>query len=210
MPAALALALALSPSMYAEPGQDLRLRCLNPGVRLVLYISSEGDPQMLGIQLLQGSNSIPKTVSSMADMRGYVTIRTAADALDFVRLRTSLATWDLSWAVDVEAEVTSATLSRRAANYGIKPDRPFPNSPGWLGVLPDRLLVRSRIAPAHVVKATDGFVVTRTLLTGDHGDDHLVTVEELVGADGAYRRRVLKTAPARLNGEFHWFFPLKE
>src|SRR5579872_1798478 len=128
-------------SMAAAPGQEVRFAGLTPGVKLVLFdVQPLVLPEFLGIHLLNGTNQKPKKVSSLNDLAGYVQVQTPRAALDFVRLRTSRSTWDLDWGGDeLECEVTSDTISKHAANYGIIPDSLAPKFEGWLGVLSERL-----------------------------------------------------------------------
>jgi hypothetical protein len=193
--------------------QEIRFHGLNPGVRLVVYDTEWGGlPESFGIKLLRAPTIPPKQIHRLADLRGSVSIRDAKDALDFVRLRTSPGTWDLGWDGGIEVEILSSSSSQRSRNYGIATDRIPAKSEGWFGVVSDRLF-REVHVPSAAVKANGAdFVVTRSILEKVQGYDEfkLRVVEEQVGPDGAYKRKVIRSASAPRNPDIFWFVPMKE
>lgn len=155
---------------------------------------------------------IRQEITRLEQLKGQVRISTSNEALSFVRLKTSPATWYL-WEGMGAMEVVSVDQINPSFCFG---DENECNSlrdgryPGMYGVVKSRSdLVALKIKPTEVKVTKNGFEIHRTLITQVKrwGDSYLQEVTESVGYDGSYsiHRGKLRKAPD--TDSIKWFFP---
>lgn len=149
--------------------------------------------------------------TSLKELRGKVSIRTAEEALAFCRLTTSPKTWYL---FDEEGlEVVSREQIDVGFCFGDERECEFLRknaTSGYLGVVDsDETMIKLGIKTAIVVKKKTGYEIKRTLLLGDPitSDYFLLDVTELVGEDGSYIREPGQKRWAPATGSAHWCIP---
>jgi hypothetical protein len=211
----------------------LSLKHLAPGVCVDLVVRTFSVAK-IGLQLSQGgSRSVSHAgnsvydehqgarsvmISSLDELKGCLRITTEAEALEFVRLRTSFLTWDAWLGVLREVEILSPDQVKRIPNYGqyrgwamrqgveLRPT-------GVMGVLRVSELLAGipDYRPAQVSRGTDGFTVVRWLFwskatganwrSGRDGPRGIQRVREEIGRDGSYRRNIEVELPAHQLGK---------
>ncbi|WP_125205948.1 hypothetical protein [Capsulimonas corticalis] len=141
-----------------------------------------------------------KVVRHLNELRGSVEIKSSKEALDYVRLRTSPATWYLWKAEDEAIEIMDEDHARMLVNYGVGPCL-------QVGDTTRADMDQAGISAATVTTIHQSYRITRWLLLDLTPQGHqkliLRRVEEDVDTDGGYKMRVLKQMPVT-NG---WFIP---
>ncbi len=184
------------------------LGCELPNAHLHLVIKGFAGFPMEGweyIQLRDGRQA--RILHTLNDLRGHVSITDGPTALRYVRLLTSPETWFLWKQNRLEVEILEAGEALFLPNYGLQEQSHSFSSPdftlmgdGSMGILTRKAYRAGGFAPAAVVPVAGGFQITRWLYSEEIGDNREAgsarQIQEFVGADGTYRRTLLKTRSA--------------
>ncbi len=138
-----------------------------------------------------------RPLRGLNDLAGEVTIKSQADALDYVRLRTDPSTWFM-WHGTPRLEVIDRSHAKRMHYHG-KSNYLSVRMSGFGGVLTDAAFRQARFDQATVRDRPGGYVVRRWLLVESVKRNHTELVEELVGHAGSYSVRLLKHREEKSN-----------
>jgi hypothetical protein len=190
-----------------RPGVMLRQSDFDPAAPLRPWGPSS--PSEMWIDLVE--NGRTRRVLGLNDLAGSVHIDTAGDALRYVRLRTSQATWYL-WHSCGAVEVLDRKRSWGLPNYGLKMGSVRSVPSGFLGVLSEEAYEREKLPPASVTATATGFSISRWVLVrsrSDAGVEHyrLEQWQEDVGRTGSYRCRYLRVRSAQDGPGIGWQIP---
>lgn len=134
-------------------------------------------------------------ITSLQDLKGKVSVETEEAALEFVRLRTSIDTFNFflkgNWAL---FEIFTAPRFEKRHSYGFwrGPSHDWPAPEGKRGVIKQKTWESFGLQEATVRRNALGFFVTREVvlkrrvLVSDSFHYSVFTIHELVTADGGY------------------------
>lgn len=165
-----------------------------------IFLGSVGVPSLW--MNLPGKGDL--RVRQLTDLQGHVTLSSESDALAFVRLWGSPTT---AWAVSPCAyELIERSKADLAYFLGSREHFDFIVDPkmSWYSVVGAKDLESVDAIAATVRSEGDHFIVRRTLATQDPESfpkARLMDVEEQVGRDGSYSRRVTRE---RRSPRTHW------
>ena len=155
-------------------------------------------------------NGLDHDMSSLAYLKGFVTIKSPRDALNFVRLRGSPALIGVMRSeYGIECEIVNRKKIDESYVFGqtevLKDLRRY--DPGMFGFGNRRLMRLSGVTGAQVQRLKGGrFRVVRTMLTIEDLDRwSLIKISEIVGRDGSYRFTELSRRPTK--GLWGFAFP---
>jgi len=146
----------------------------------------------------------PTTLSDLNDLSGIVEIHDPNTALLYVRLRTSLGTWDAIHDGKNEVEIVDQAARAQLPTYGLNTQAKETHS-GHFGILSHAAYFAGGFSPAEVQIVNGGFTIRRWTYGGY---DTIDFIEEKVSLQGNYRRSILihKQAP-KLPGT-DWWLPI--
>jgi hypothetical protein len=201
--------LAQMPPTGAHANSRLTIGLERPSAKLYIrYTHADTAPKSQvfgsgGIKAIEVTdNKTHRIVKNLNDLRGMVTISNGQDALRYVRLKTSYSTRFLF--AHPACEVCTFTVSQSIPNFGIAPEvYPGRNSSGYLGVLTAQAARIGGFSGPHVEQNAEGWRISRWLLIEQNskgrGKLYVQHVEEMIGRDGSYQMRILKTiSPPKL------------
>ena len=141
-----------------------------------------------------------RQLHSVNDLNGLVNIRTANEALDFVRLRTSVSTFRFWPDESIELEVTRQSDALAQARYGLRsddlPTRNWVHRSGMSGVLSDRAFKQGEFSAPVVIREGTGYSITRWIYVIQQNDRQGVQqIRESVTKSGHITRTVLRRLP---------------
>jgi hypothetical protein len=173
-----------------------------------LFITSRWNAQGGAESLVLKNGAKTIEIGSLSDLKGAVTITSPAAALEFVRLDSTPATWDLMNLTHPIAEIMAVQevdqvlfgfneFQRQMAKFA----EYNPLNPGMTGLTSRSQMHRLVINSARASKVRGGFRVERTLLVRSEESRLVLTpVIELITRDGGLRRHFLASkedAPKR-------------
>lgn len=126
-----------------------------------------GDPLKAFLHLKLTADTKEKYLEGFADLEGHVEIKTAADALEFVRLQTSLKTNRSFGSKGVSVmEVVSQGWDLKKIVFGDEFEVRWMKivDGGTDGIITKETAARAGVMEPKVVKTKDGFLVTRTVV----------------------------------------------
>jgi hypothetical protein len=173
----------------------LTLNCLADGAQLIVRPTLDGgSPTQHFIDVTHAGKS--DALTDVGGLEGLVNLRTAEDALQVVRLRTSPSTWRYWAGEPVELEVSTVADARHQPNYGLKPEFPdrsgrnFPS--GEYAVVSDLAFRAGNFSRPTVQAEANGYLITRWLYVIDVSRrGSIQRVRESLTKTGRYRRKVL-------------------
>lgn len=172
---------------------DMGLRMQN--VKLLAVSDPQGTYPNIQHLVLSGAAG-EKRMHNLNELYGLIRIPDPAAALHFVRLKTSLATWQM-WP-SVDSEIVQVKDARKLPNYGLtNVIDPLDRDSGFNGMLSTEAYRAGRFTPPMVQQRPGGFRVRRWLYTQTQRFPfgRVQLVEERVSTNGAYKRVVLKDLP---------------
>ena len=211
-------ALAIATCLLAAPAPRVILRkvlalgCERAGTRIQLVYTGRGIRPLYvddRLQVTGGQGAV--ILQDLGQLQGRIDVRNGAMALRVVRLRTSPETW-YAWAGDIkEVEIVPWEGIMSLPNYGIRSLNYLKRGPGdgYLGIVAEEKLKTAGFGQPIVTKVSGGFEVVRWLLVRQFRVDEysVQKVKEYLGADGDYRREVLKRQqPPKIPG-VRWVIP---
>lgn len=182
----------------------------NHGVHLdVVGLGGLMAPQPTAIRLTDHDRSF--TLSSLSGLRGFVKISNEAEALRFVRLRTSRC-YCYEWpGADCPQEIVSFSqaASTAFADTGC-PEAHTGLESGRYGLVADRAYRLGHFGPPKVRGVPGGFEIERWVCLYWNLTGEVQLWQEFVGFDGAYRSKALKSfQPPALPGTKWHIYGLK-
>lgn len=182
--------------IYFDQWLNMPLASL-PSERLCRVRTILGDPANHYFRLAVARTSGLRLLENIADLRGRVRIRSAAESLRFVRLRTAPPTWN-AWPGNTKlVEIFRANRLNALPNFGLSSGRFRFKKSGDLGLLTDVSWNRFGFREPQVSRVTNGFRISRWLLRKEYGSAEInsekytvMLVQELVGLDGGYSMRI--------------------
>ncbi len=183
---------------------QLTTNFLNAGASL--YLASYGalDPIESQERLLLVSAGKRVAVNQLSDLKSAVHVDNTVAALQYVRLRTSPATWYL-WHDRNLVEIVDTAAAGKLPNYGVTTGVTSHVSSGFMGILSSAAFKQGGFSTAVVNHAKSGFEVKRWLLGINSGKETVELVQEKVGFDGSYDRVVLQSKPAPKLSGTDWY-----
>ena len=199
------LASGLDQKVDLGISQPVHLGCERHHVNLyVVNTMPFVTPAAAGQRIVVSSQSSAEFVAGLERLRGLVRITDRKTALQFVRLRTSPATWYMWRDGSREMEIVAASRARSLPSFGL-PDRDSgkwaKDADGWGGILPDDVYRVAGFSPPEVEKEPGGFAITRWIYSESKPDGRLILkVREVVEEDGRYQCSIVTTMdPGRVN-----------
>jgi hypothetical protein len=195
---------------HGVPGErelgSLELSSLRPGRRLVVALLRPGmTPELAGVRLRVAGRSFP--LRDVADLRGNVAVRSAAQALELARMRTAPSTYDLWETQDLFVEVTRVSRIASISLYGATQSQWSPQeSSGYLGVLSEEPFRAGGFVDPVVTPFRSGFKIIRWVYVYNNG---VRKIHEQVSTEGDYFRRTLEERPAPVLPGTEWQIPPK-
>jgi hypothetical protein len=170
-------------------------------------------PSMNRIQLKHSRGE--EVLSDLNQLKGWIEVRDAQTALRVVRLRT-LGNAYFLWPQEVsELEIVQEGTQHTLPDYGWTKVSVWRWERG--AVLSPSEYRQQDYTPPSVEKVSDGYRITRWLLTCQLQPDatrllRVQKIQEWIGEDGGYERKVLSTriAEPSLRKRSHRLFPLRE
>jgi len=198
------------PTIEREANLDfkLSLKLCTSGNELWFGTNGFSDPIEASQCIVLKSSGRKITAKKLGDLAGSVRLNTQADALKFVRLRTSPSLW-LTWSDTHILEIVSAKEARNIPNFGAKPNvELLGKHSGYAGVLSLSDFNRLRLQPPRVSKTIGGYLIRRWIFWSTGSDMKIGQIRESVGRDGKYSHRIVKSqSPPELSFGGFWVMP---
>jgi len=183
------------------------------GAKLAVTLFVPMDPPLYQMVLDTGKRS--KRIWKLGQLRGLVDVRTADAALDFVRLRTSPATWKYVGLQDKHGDVEVAVRDPFDAKltFGANMHDPGVGSggyDGWYGLVSKATARKIRLEAPKATAVPSGFVVSRTVVDMHSSKPPMVRLTEFVGFDGSWKmmsRQVIELPKGRMPHINFWWPP---
>jgi hypothetical protein len=176
---------------------------LRPGISLGLLrhnILVTDVPLTYGERMAVRTKRGFSVVPDLQHLKNFVLITTPAQALMFVRLRTSWQTY-MTMSNPFEVEMESETQHQTMPSFGLPNSQEFSGGGGAPidPVVPNRVLLSDRafrdggLTPPIVTRSGANFQVVRWIYQINPGNKHSICeVRELVGRDGTYSQFIIK------------------
>ena len=171
-----------------------------------LTMAQRMDDGVVPIRVLNLTSGVrSRTIAHLSELAGHVQIRTAENALDYVRFGSTPITMDLD--LGRGSEIVSRSRAARLPTYGlhVKPKMWSKVPSGAMGVLSDKAFAKCGFSKPVVAKQGKKFVITRW--TAGYDKSHRLVVRhirEIVALDGSYRVDVLESRPAPTLPDGKW------
>lgn len=173
------------------------LREIVPGVRLYaanVYWNEHIEHTGTYRRLILDRGGRKQIITDLNQLHGSIRIIDERSALGYARLRTTPKTFSMFRPLEVEI-IPYRELAQMPF-YGLKTAGNFEsNYRGNLGALSNHQYRIGKFTPPRVRQIAQGFVIQRWTYSNEEG---ICYVQEFVGNDGAYARRVLKKKQAKL------------
>jgi len=163
-------------------------RCFGPNQSIVVYQAESVLPMVAGQVLLFADGNKNRKVSDLNDLEGKLTLRNAADALAYVRIRSNPATFRFFWQPMQILEILpkeklppnafggdKVVLIRTTAMYKL----------GAYGIMPQKNLASWGYKPPTVTRIANTFTIHRWVLYGQLAYSPGLSTET-VTTDGHY------------------------